>query len=111
MSVPVPRKQYNSKEELENFARRIERHLKNGGESIDRLVCRLLTGKDAKVAAHLAGKWVEWRYGKATERHEIEQRIKVEMTIEDADRLISNYFQSLEPAAIRAIEVGGGDQN
>lgn len=31
------------------------------------LVCRLMTGKDPKIAAHMASKWVEWRYGKATE--------------------------------------------
>lgn len=111
MSVPVPRKQYNSREDLENFARRIERNLKNGGEAIDRLVCRLLTGKDAKVAAHLAGKWVEWRYGKPTETHKIEQHIKVEMTIEDADRTIRDYFQTLEASTVRAIEAGGSDQN
>lgn len=60
-------------ENLEAFAKRIETRIKAsaaGTDSMERLICRLMTGSDAKVAAVLASKWVEWRYGKPTERHE-----------------------------------------
>ena len=53
---------------LEAFAKRIASRVKSAGantDSMERLICRLLTGDDAKVAGHLAGKWVEWRYGKS----------------------------------------------
>jgi hypothetical protein len=67
--VPVPEKR-NSADSLENFAKRIEERLrigKGGSFAMERLVCRLLAGQDRKVAAMMAGKWTEWRYGKATE--------------------------------------------
>ncbi len=58
-------------ETLEMFARRIETAiLKAGHGKMDNLICRLLTGDDPKIAAVMAAKWVEWRYGKATEKHE-----------------------------------------
>ena len=35
---------------------------------MERLICRLLVNKKSpQVAAMMAHKWVEWRYGKATE--------------------------------------------
>jgi hypothetical protein len=55
------------KSELERFACRVERHIKASGdqESMARLICRLMTNpKEPKVAAMLAAKWVDWRYGK-----------------------------------------------
>lgn len=61
-------------ENLEAFAKRIETRIKAsaaGTDSMERLICRLMTGSDVKVAGVLAAKWVEWRYGKATERHEV----------------------------------------
>lgn len=56
---------------LEAWAKRIETRIRKGiqgTDSMERLICRLLTGEDLKVAAHLATKWVEWRYGKPTEK-------------------------------------------
>ena len=53
---------------LEAFAKRIESRIKigaKGSDSMERLICRLLTGKDWKVSSVLAAKWVEWRFGKA----------------------------------------------
>lgn len=58
---------------LEAFAKRIETRLKAGGstDSMERLICRLLTNKKTpQIAAGLAMKWVEWRYGKAKEHIE-----------------------------------------
>jgi hypothetical protein len=57
---------------LQSFARRIENQIikanMKGQETMERLICRLLTGrKTPQVAAAMAHKWVEWRYGKATE--------------------------------------------
>jgi hypothetical protein len=57
-------------ESLESFAKRIETRIKaglKGTDSMERLLCRLMTSKDMKVAALLGSKWVEWRYGKATQ--------------------------------------------
>ena len=60
------------------FARRIEKAIvKSGQGKMDNLVCRLLTGDDTKVAAMLAAKWVEWRYGKALEKHEHSGDVRV----------------------------------
>ncbi len=60
------------KDNLEQFAKRIETRIRASGKSdgMERLVCRLLTGKNPTIAAKLAEKWVEWRYGKAKETHE-----------------------------------------
>ncbi len=61
----------NHTDDLQAFARRIEQvvigaKLKDC-ESMERLICRILTkpGKNPAVAAMMATKWVEWRYGKA----------------------------------------------
>jgi len=63
---------------LEAFAKRIEREICKANmkdqESMERLVCRLLTnGKHPTVAAMLAAKWVEWRYGKPVQPVTAEQ--------------------------------------
>lgn len=52
---------------LEQFAKRIETRIRKAGQtdSMERLICRLMTGDDVKVATILAVKWVEWRFGKA----------------------------------------------
>ena len=59
-------------DDLEAFANRIEGMLRQGKErtSIARLICRHMTGKDAKVAAMLIARWVSWRYGDPKQRHE-----------------------------------------
>jgi len=59
------------KDELLAFAKRIESAIKvSKGFGMENLICRLLTSKDTKVSSVLAARWVEWRYGKPTERHE-----------------------------------------
>ena len=65
---------------LESFAKRIVTRLQAGGntDSMERLICRLLTGKDVKVAAFLANKVVEWRYGKPKETLRVEERKAIE---------------------------------
>lgn len=60
----------NSADSLERFALRIEEKLRisNSSSTIEDLVCRSLTNKkNPSVAAKMAEKWVEWRYGKARE--------------------------------------------
>jgi hypothetical protein len=68
--VPVPEKR-NSANSLENFARNIEEMFRKGKDqgpfALQRQVCRLMASKDLKVAAAMTAKWVEWRFGKATE--------------------------------------------
>jgi hypothetical protein len=59
---------------LEAFAKRIETRIRNSrgtNDGMEQLICRILTGKNPALAAKLAEKWVEWRYGKAKETHEI----------------------------------------
>lgn len=70
-----PKGAKNQTDDLQAFARRIERAIVTAKlkdqETIERLVCRLLTNdKTPQVAAMLAAKWVEWRYGKAKEHIE-----------------------------------------
>jgi len=57
---------------LRAFAIRVERQIIEAGheniENMERLMCRLMTNqKMPAVAAMMAGKWVEWRYGKAAQ--------------------------------------------
>jgi hypothetical protein len=61
-----------TKSELQAFAIRVEKQIvsanQKGSENMERLVCRLLTSKKTpQISATMAQKWVEWRYGKATE--------------------------------------------
>jgi hypothetical protein len=67
----VPDKR-NSADELEAFAKRIDAMIRKGKDrtSIALLICRHMTGEDAKVAAMLLTKWVSWRYGDPKQRHE-----------------------------------------
>lgn len=60
---------------LEQFAKRIETMVIRGGntEGMERLICRALTNKkNPALAAAMAQKWVEWRFGKAPQplKHE-----------------------------------------
>jgi hypothetical protein len=59
--------------DLERFAQRIDAMLRKGKDrtTIERLICRHLTGKDGKVAALLLAKWVSWRFGDPKQRHEL----------------------------------------
>ena len=54
---------------LERFAMRIEERLakSKGPFALEQLVCRLLTGKNPAIAAKMAEKVVEWRYGKSVQ--------------------------------------------
>lgn len=71
---------------LEAFAKRIATRVKAGGgtDSMERLICRLLTGEDVKVAAMLASKWTEWRYGKPKESMELSGTVNLSGVIEKA---------------------------
>lgn len=65
------------KDDLEQFAKRIATRVKESGgntDSMERLVCRLMVGKKSspQVAATMAAKWVEWRYGRAKETVKVE---------------------------------------
>ena len=75
------------KDNLESFARRIETRIKagiKGTDSMERLICRLLTGKDQKTAAQIAMKWVEWMFGKPKERIEMDVDVHLFDRIEAA---------------------------
>lgn len=77
---------------LEAFAKRIMTRLKAGGatDSLERIICRHLTGENEKVSAFMADKVVGWRFGKPKETHEHQHR--VELSVGDADRIIAGYF-------------------
>jgi len=78
---------------LRAFAIRVERQIiaATNQEGLERLICRLMTDpKSPAVAAAIASKWVEWRYGKATETHE--HKVQVELNVNDAERIIAEYF-------------------
>lgn len=83
---------------LESFAKRIETRIRAGmagSDSMERLICRLMTGKkNPQVAAQLAGKWVEWRYGKAKETLKVEGHL--EHTVFDASKLTDEQIAEAE---------------
>lgn len=92
-----PKGAQNEPDNLRLFAIRIEREFQKAhGEdkaAMERLVCRLLSNaKNPMLAATMAAKWVEWKYGKAKETHEHKHDVKVEMSLSDADALIAGYF-------------------
>jgi len=64
-----------SADTLEAFAERVIRTLAKSDhtETLERLICRLLTGDDVKVAAALSAKVVEWKYGKPVQPVTAEQ--------------------------------------
>jgi len=71
---------------LEAFAKRVQRRIEQanvkGQESMERLMCRLMTnGKAPAIAAMMAAKWVEWRYGKPV------QPVKGDVTISYTESL------------------------
>lgn len=87
----------NSAESLELFAIRIEEKLRAAGSSstIENLVCRALTNKKSPaVAAKMAEKWVEWRYGKAKETMKIEGHL--EHTVFDTSKLTDEQLREAE---------------
>lgn len=85
--------------ELQAFAKRVEERILaakvRGTESMENLVCRLLTNKkQPQISAKMAEKWVEWRYGKATEHVKIDGHI--EHTVFDADKLTDQQLAEAE---------------
>jgi len=91
---------------LRCFAQRVEKHIvKAGGpEAMERLICRLLNNKkQPQVAGAMAGKWVEWRYGKSVEvKHSgtvIHEHVDLtnvsDGQLEEADRLIESALEAL----------------
>jgi hypothetical protein len=98
-------------EDLDNlraFAQRVEKHIikANGPEAMERLICRLLSNKkQPQVAGAMAHKWVEWRYGKATETLKLEGHI--EHIIFDASRLTDEQLAEAE----RLVESAGLGSN
>jgi hypothetical protein len=98
MSVPVPDKR-NSADSLENFAKRIEKRLRIDKDkqpfAMERLICRLLANKKSpQVSAMMAHKWVEWRYGKATENVHVTGN--VEHTHIDTSNLTDEQLTQIE---------------
>jgi hypothetical protein len=81
------------RDELKLFAIRVQRAIEasDNTESLERLTCRLMTNpKNPAIAAGMIQKWVEWRYGKATDNIKIEQTIQ--MSVQDADGIIGQYL-------------------
>jgi len=92
----MPKGNYNTAKDLREFAEGIEAMLRKGKkpESIQRIVCRHLTGPDAKVSAVLAAKWVEWMFGKAKETLQVTGHIEHEHF--DASRLSDEQLAEAE---------------
>jgi hypothetical protein len=94
---------------LEQFAKRIETRIQQGmagSDSMERLICRLLTSKDRKVSALLAAKWTEWRFGKAKETIKHEGTVTHEHfdasklsdeQIAEAERLVESAHSGSDP--------------
>lgn len=85
--------------ELQAFAKRVEERIIaakiKGTENMENLICRLLVSKkNPQISATMAQKWVEWRYGKATEHLKIDGHI--EHTIFDASRLTDEQLAEAE---------------
>jgi hypothetical protein len=98
----------NSADSLERFAIRIEEKLRKAGSTstIENLVCRALTNKKSPaVAAMMAQKWVEWRFGKAKETVKLEGHI--EHTVFDASKLSDEQLAEAE----RLVESAGPGSN
>lgn len=88
-----------TKSELQAFAVRVEKQIiaanRKGCENMERLICRVLTAKtNPQIAATMAQKWVEWRYGKATEHVKIDGHI--EHTVFDASKLSDEQLAEAE---------------
>lgn len=95
--------------ELQAFAKRVEKQIiaanHKGSETMERLICRLLTQKkNPAISAKIGEKWVEWRYGKPTEYVKIEGHI--EHTVFDASRLTDEQLAEaerlIESASVRS---------
>jgi hypothetical protein len=95
-----------TRDELKLFAIRVQRAIEasDNTESLERLTCRLMTNpKNPAIAAGMIQKWVEWRYGKATDNIKIEQTIQ--MSVQDADRIIGQYL-TITPLGAHTISEG-----
>lgn len=88
----------HDRSELQQFAIRVENQIKaaKGYGSMERLVCRILTQAKTSPAVKsiMAQKWVEWRYGKATEHLKIDGHI--EHTVFDAAKLSDEQLAEAE---------------
>ena len=98
----------NTRSELQAFAERVEKQVVaaniKGSESMERLVCRLLTSKKTpQIAATMAQKWVEWKYGKATEHLIVDGHL--EHTIFNAEQLNDEQLREAE-ALIESASAG-----
>jgi hypothetical protein len=100
----------DKKDDLKAFAVRVEKMVLaanvRGQESMERLVCRALTGRNEAVASVMLQKWVEWRHGKATEHLKIEGTIEhnvfdasklTEEQLAEAERLIESASTGSDP--------------
>jgi hypothetical protein len=110
MGRPKGAKNKSEQDDLQSFAKRVELQVIKAGiagsENMERLVCRLLTGrKTPQIAAIMAAKWVDWRYGKARETVKIEGYI--EHTVFDASRLTDEQLAEAE----RLVESAGVGSN
>lgn len=87
----------SKRSELQAFAKRIEDQViaSKGVGAMERLICRHLTnGKKPVIASAMAAKWVEWRYGKATEHVKIDGHI--EHTVFDTSKLSDEQLEEAE---------------
>ena len=87
------------RDDLRAFAQRVEQQIlasaNKGMETMERLICRALTSKkQPAVAATVAHKWVEWRYGRAVETVKVEGHI--EHTVFDATKLSDEQLNEAE---------------
>ncbi len=99
----------NTASELRLFAERVEKRViaanQKGSESMENLVCRLLTNKkNPAIQAKITEKWVEWKYGKATEHVKIDAHIEHEHF--DASRLTDEQLAEAERIVESAVADG-----
>ena len=85
----------------QKFVNRVEVYLAQcdpdeyGGYPLEKIACRMLKSNNDKVKFATWSKLMEYKYGKPVDRQEIQQNVKVEMTIEEADAIIASYGFSL----------------
>lgn len=73
-----------STQKAEYFVRRVETLLKKGGyDSLERLVCRMLTGDDLKVAAFVWAKLMSYKYGTPKQTLEVKGEVSHTLTSEE----------------------------
>ena len=90
---------------LEAFAKRIETRIRASiGETdaMERLICRVLTDKkNPALAATMAQRWVEWKYGKARETMKLEGTVTHE--IFNFDKLTDEQLAKVEDIVESAV--------